>query len=173
MTREAEKARYDDHRNDPADDGYRRFLARLANPLLERVRPGSVGLDFGSGPGPTLPQMLEEADLRVELYDPFYAPDESVWGRRYGFVAASEVVEHLREPAAEFSRLFGVLEPGGWLGIMTRWVGDRERFAESRYIRDPTHIVFYCPETLRWVADRWGAAVEFPATDVALFQKPG
>ena len=132
---------------------------------------GTVGLDFGSGPGPALPQMLEAAGLRVRLYDPFYAPDPSVWNRRYGFIAASEVVEHLRDPAAEFDRLFAALELGGWLVVMTKWVTDYESFARWRYIRDRTHIVFYCPETLRWVSERWGAPVEFAAPDVALFRR--
>jgi len=117
--------------------------------------------------------MLEAAGLQVRLYDPFYAADESVWARQYGFIAASEVVEHLRDPATEFERLFAALEPAGWLGVMTKWVGDHENFVTWRYIRDPTHIAFYCPETLRWISDRWGAPVEFAAPDVALFRKSG
>jgi hypothetical protein len=169
----AEKARYDQHQNDPADFRYRRFLARLTDPLRRRVTPGTAGLDFGSGPGPALPEMLKAVGLRVRLYDPIYAPDPSVWTRRYGFIAASEVVEHMRDPAAEFDRLFTALEPGGWLGVMTKWVTDREHFASWRYTRDRTHIAFFCPETLRWVSDHWGAPVEFPAADVALFRKPG
>ena len=88
-------------------------LARLSEPLLERVSSGTVGLDFGSGPGPTLAVMLEEAGLKVRLFDPFYAPDETVWTERYAFIAASEVLEHLRDPAGELDRLFGVLNPGG------------------------------------------------------------
>ena len=173
VDRATEKARYDQHQNDPSDPRYRRFLSRLTDPLLAKLTPGTVGLDFGSGPGPALPQMLEAAGLRVCLYDPFYAPDNSVWTRQYGFIAASEVVEHLREPAAEFDRLFAALEPGGWLGVMTKWVEDRDRFAGWRYIRDQTHIAFFCPETLRWVSYHWGMPVEFPAVDVALFRKPG
>ena len=43
----AEKAIYDLHHNSPDDPGYRRFLGRLADPLMERLRPGSRGLDFG------------------------------------------------------------------------------------------------------------------------------
>ena len=56
---------------------------------------------------------------------------------------------------------------------MTKWVGDHENFVTWRYIRDPTHIAFYCPETLRRISDRWGAPVEFAAPDVALFRKLG
>src|SRR5690606_12990441 len=42
----AEKAHYDTHDTRPDDPGYRRFLARLADPLADRLAPGSSGLDF-------------------------------------------------------------------------------------------------------------------------------
>lgn len=167
----SEKARYDQHRNDPADERYRRFLAQLTKPLLERVPPGSIGLDFGSGPGPALTVMLEEAGMQMRLFDPIYAPDQTIWDGRYGFIAASEVVEHLRDPAEELDRLFGVLEPGGWLGVMTKWVGAHDDFVAWRYIRDLTHVAFYSPRTLRWIAQRWNAPVEFVGANVALFHK--
>ena len=166
----AERARYDQHWNDPFDPGYRRFLSRLAGPLIQRVAPGSDGLDFGCGPGPALARLLEAAGLRVRLYDPFYVADPTVWETRYDFITATEVVEHLRQPAIELDRLFGALRPGGWLGVMTKWVDDEAWFTQSRYIRDPTHIAFYRADTMRWIADRWNAVLHMPATDVALFE---
>ena len=54
VTSEAEKALYDLHQNSPDDPRYRRFLARIFDPLSARLVPGNHGLDFGSGPGPTL-----------------------------------------------------------------------------------------------------------------------
>ena len=166
----AEKARYDQHQNDPADRRYREFLSRLADPVIGRVRRGAVGLDFGSGPGPTLGPMLTEAGLRVHLYDAFYAPDPAVWHRRYDFITASEVIEHLNHPHAELDRLFSVLAPRGYLAVMTRWVEGHEAFTRSRYIRDPTHVCFYSAATCRWIARRWRATLELPDTDVALFR---
>lgn len=169
----AERARYDQHRNQPDDIAYRAFLSRLATPLLERLRPGSHGLDFGCGPGPALAQMLTEAGMSMRLYDPFYVPDETVWEERYDFITASEVIEHLRAPEPELDRLFGALRPGGWLAVMTRWVGDVAAFAGSRYTRDPTHICFYSPATFHWIADRWhAAAILSAAENVALLQVP-
>jgi len=44
-----------------ADPRYRRFLARLAEPLIAHLPKGARGLDFGCGPGPTLSLMLREA----------------------------------------------------------------------------------------------------------------
>ncbi len=168
-----ERARYDQHRNDPADPGYRQFLARLAEPVLERVRPGAVGLDFGSGPGPTLGPMLEEHGLRMSLYDPFYAPDQTVWQRQYDVITASEVVEHLRHPRVELDRLFGALAPHGLLAVMTQWAEPREWFVHSRYIRDPTHVCFFSPATCRWIASHWRATLELPAPNIALFTHAG
>ena len=97
--------------------------------------------------------MLEAKGLQVRLYDPFYANDATVWQTRYDFNTATEVVEHLREPAVELDRLFGALRPGGWLGLMAKWVDDERWFMQSRYIRDPTHIAFYRADTMRWIAD--------------------
>jgi len=54
LTPEKEKAVYDLHQNNPHDQGYRKFLSRLFDPIVERVQPGVKGLDFGCGPGPTL-----------------------------------------------------------------------------------------------------------------------
>lgn len=166
-----EKAIYDLHDNDPQDEGYRRFLSKLTGPLLERLGPGARGLDFGCGPGPALALMLREAGMDMALYDPFFYPDTSVLGRSYDFITCTEVVEHLRHPAQIFRQLDRLLAPGGWLGVMTCFQTDDERFANWHYRRDPTHIVFYRQATLEWLANAHGWALEIPAKDVALFQK--
>ena len=167
----AEKARYDQHQNDPTDNRYRSFLQQLATPLLERLTVGSVGLDFGCGPGPALAHILQESGMTVELYDTFYAPNDAVWATQYDFVTATEVVEHLHQPSQEFDRLFRVLKPGGCLAIMTKWVSRIPSFAVSRYVRDMTHVCLYSPETFNWIARRWNSPVDFPKTDIALFRK--
>jgi SAM-dependent methyltransferase len=169
---QAELAHYRLHRNDPDDPGYRRFLSRLSVPLLRRVAPPARGLDFGCGPGPALAALLREAGLEVALYDPFFAPDRSPLEARYDFVTATEVVEHLRDPRRELERLWSLLLPGGWLGIMTKLVRDREAFAGWHYKNDPTHIGFFSRETWRW----WGLARRAPplfeGADVILLRKP-
>jgi SAM-dependent methyltransferase len=166
-----EKARYDLHRNDPYDPGYRSFLSRLAVPLLARVPAGSEGLDFGCGPGPALPVMLLEQGRPMTVYDPFYAPDDSVWLRNYDFITATEVLEHLHRPGEELSRLFRVLRPGGWLGIMTKLLPDHKSFQNWSYMRDYTHVCFFSHETFEYIAAHWNASLEFPGSDVVLFQK--
>ncbi|ATE62750.1 methyltransferase type 12 [Thauera sinica] len=171
-SKEAERAEYVLHRNDPLDEGYRRFLDRLARPLLARLGRAGEGLDYGCGPGPLLAGMLGEAGHSVALYDPFFAPDEAVLRRSYDFVTCTEVVEHFHRPAAEFARLDALLRPGGWLGIMTCFQTDDARFARWHYRRDPTHVAFYREATFRVLARRRGWQCEFPAKDVVLMHKP-
>jgi len=171
LNRNEEKARYDLHKNDPYDSGYRNFLSSLAKPLMERVPADSEGLDFGCGPGPALPMMMLEHGLSMDVYDPFYAPDDSVWLRTYDFITATEVLEHLYSPGEELDRLFRVLRPGGWLGIMTKLLPAHKSFHSWNYKSDPTHVCFFGLATFKYIAGHWNASLELPGSDVVLFQK--
>jgi SAM-dependent methyltransferase len=172
LTADEERARYALHRNNPDDDGYRRFLSRLVEPLLEAVPLGAEGLDFGCGPQPVLAQMLTEQGRRCVSYDPFFAPDRRVFERRYDFICASEVLEHIFQPVRELQLLFDALRPGGILAIMTGFApASPEAFAAWHYIRDPTHVCFYSPQVFRYVGDRWNASLQIPSPDVVLLQR--
>lgn len=166
-----EKEEYDKHRNSPDDVGYRSFLSHLYTPLLARLAPGSSGLDFGSGPGPTLSVMFEEAGHSMAIYDPFYAPDKRVLAREYDFVTASEVVEHFHNPATDLELLWSLLKSGGYLGIMTGLALDSNAFAGWRYKDDHSHVSFFSRETLGWLAEKWQAEWTILERNVCLFQK--
>lgn len=170
---EAERAHYGTHENDPQDAGYRRFLARLSVPLVARLPAGAEGLDFGAGPGPALAAMLREQGFRMRIFDPVFAPDAAVLERAYDFITATEVVEHFFRPREEFDRLDGMLRPGGWLGVMTGVRQEDRSLSSWRYARDPTHVCFYAPATLEWIAGHYGWRIERPHPDVALFRTPG
>jgi len=170
-TAEEERVRYETHENDPEDPDYRAFLHRLAGPLLDRLPPAREGLDYGSGPGPTLSVMMEEAGHSMALWDPFFAPDPTPLQRTWDFVTCTETAEHFHRPGEAFQRLDALLRRPGWLGLMTGVLEDDEGFAEWWYRRDPTHVVFYRPETLSWIADRFGWELERPSSTVALFRK--
>jgi SAM-dependent methyltransferase len=169
---EAERACYLEHENEPADPGYRRFLSKLCQPLLQRLAPGSRVLDYGCGPGPALAAMLREAGHSVALYDPFFAPDEAPLRETWDAVACSEAAEHFHAPAGEFDRLAALLKPGGWLGVMTCFQTEDARFAGWHYRQDPTHVVFYREATLRHLAAQRGLSCTIPAKDVALMRRP-
>lgn len=172
----AERAEYDRHENRPDDPGYRRFLSRLFDPLVARLPPGARGLDFGSGPGPTLSRMFEEAGFPMRVYDPFYAPDTTALdpnvSRPYDFIVATEVLEHLAEPGRELDRLLNLLQPGGWLGVMTKRARDRAAFAGWHYIRDPTHVCFFSDATFAFIAARHRLDLTFPGDDTVLLRTP-
>lgn len=166
-----EKERYDQHENGPEDAGYLRFLERLVDPLISKLRPGSHGLDFGSGPGPALALLLEQRGYAVENYDLYYSPQQAVLKREFDFITCTEVIEHFREPRKEFLLLDRLLGDGGFLGVMTGILESESDFCGWWYRKDPTHICFYREKTLRWIASWLGWSVEFPSKDVILYGK--
>ena len=163
--------RYRTHRNDPYDEGYRKFLNRLARPLLMCLGKGAKGLDYGCGPGPTLSVMFQEKGFAMDIYDPFFAPFHNVFSKSYDFITCSETAEHFFCPGAEFRRLARMLRPGGRLGVMTEMQEDDDAFVHWHYIRDPTHVSFYHIHTMEWIAREHGWNMERPEKNVVLFQK--
>ena len=160
VSAQEEKARYDLHDNDPADAGYRRFLARLAEPLLKRLSAPSEGLDFGCGPTSVLADMLRGDGHHVVVYDPFYAREPGPLEGRYDFITLTEVVEHLHTPGEELRRLWGLLRPGGLLALMTQLLPAAEDFASWHYISDPTHVCFFGDRSIAWLGEELGATPE-------------
>jgi len=171
LSQDNEKAMYDRHNNSPDDAGYRTFLSRLFTPMADHLSPHSHGLDFGSGPGPTLSLMFAEAGHTMTLYDKFYAPDKQALKQSYDFISSSEVVEHLHQPGEELERLWSCLKPGGILGIMTKRVLDKQAFMHWHYKNDPTHICFFSIASFHWLAARLGAELIISGNDVVLLIK--
>ncbi|MEX1033786.1 MAG: class I SAM-dependent methyltransferase [Cellvibrionaceae bacterium] len=168
---EVEVEQYRLHENHPDDPDYRRFLDRLAAPLLERLPPAQQGLDYGCGPGPALAAMLREAGHCMALFDPFFQPDRNTLERRYDFITCTEVVEHMHHPVREFQRFDALLKANGWLAVMTQFQTDDARFANWHYRRDPTHVVFYRQATFYRLAEDFGWRCEVPCPNVVLLQK--
>ncbi len=167
-----EKSRYDLHENSPNDPGYRKFLRKLADPLLARLGPTPQhGLDFGSGPGPTLSIILQEHGHKMALYDPYFAPHPQVLETKYDFVTCTETIEHFYTPKVEWQMLVDLLKPGGWLGIMTKLIEDLDQFPHLHYIKDRTHVSFFSRSTFRFLARRDHLSVEFIGDNVVLLQK--
>jgi len=171
LSRREEKSRYELHENHPADQGYRRFLKRFFDPMNKRLADNSTGLDFGAGPGPTLHLMFEEAGHSMEIYDLFFADDRSVFDKKYDFICATEVVEHLHQPMDELNRLWKCLKPSGFLGLMTKMVRSKSAFKKWHYIRDETHVSFFSKATFRWLGKQWDTDLEITGGDLIFFQK--
>lgn len=188
-----ERAEYETHDNFTEDEGYRRFLARAIQPLLEHVphfaEPRAEhsspcrGLDFGCGPNPLLAKMLSARpySCNMDFYDKYFFPDTvdlASLTNTYDFITATEVFEHLHSPLAETERLWRALKPGGVLVVMTkRSTGTVESFRSWHYIRDCTHILFFTEEAFAWLArflsekTAFFCDVSFWGKDIALLQK--
>ncbi len=171
MDTAAQRERYLEHNNHIHDPDYRRFLARLYDPLKPLLKPRSKGLDFGCGPGPALLHMMLEDGHDARGYDIFFMPERDALTQTYDFITCTETAEHLADPAAEFALLNDMLRCGGWLGVMTGMLDDLCDFPEWYYHRDPTHINFFSRTTMRWVGNRFNWQLHLPAPNVALFRK--
>lgn len=167
-----EYKQYRMHQNDSTDKGYRKFLCKLAIPLLNKLTSSHNGLDYGCGPEPVLANILSDDGHKMSIFDPFFYPDQSLLEQTYDFITCTETIEHFHKPAKEFALFEKLLRPGGWLGIMTCFQTDDTRFSSWHYPRDPTHVTFYREATLRHLAAKFGWSCEIPVKDVALMQKP-
>lgn len=151
LTPEQERLRYLLHENNVEDESYQKFVSPMLSQVQQRFKKGSLGLDFGCGPGPALAQLLVQAGYPMELYDPFFKNDPGPLARTYDFVVTTETVEHFYLPHVEFTRLRGLLKPGGGLGVMTSVCDEQTDFANWYYRRDPTHVSFYSQKTFQWI----------------------
>ena len=86
LSPQEEKERYSLHNNDVEDPEFRKFLSKLYDPLIKKLKKESRGLDYGCGPGPALASMLREAGFSVDIYDPYFFPDESYRDKEYDFI---------------------------------------------------------------------------------------
>ena len=166
-----QRARYDSHNNDPGDLRYRNFFKQLLVPLLAILPSNSYGLDFGSGPGPTLSLMLEEWGHNVDLYDKFYAQNDAVFQNRYDFITTTEVVEHLPNPLKDLEALVKILQKGGILAIMTEIVSPQLDFTNWYYKNDPSHVCFYSEKTFFYLANLLGLEIVTLSERVIILRK--
>jgi len=166
-----EKERYSQHNNGVYDEKYRKFLSKLYKPLVKKLKSGSKGLDYGCGPGPALAQMFVENKFFVDVYDPYFFPDESFLNKKYKFVTCTEAAEHFYNPFVEFNKINEILEEGGWLGVMTNFFDESINFEDWYYRKDPTHVCFYSEQTFEVIASQRGWSYEIPTKDIVLFKK--
>lgn len=171
LDEKSEKARYDLHTNSSDDEGYRKYLSKISNPVIERIKKDACGLDFGSGPGPTLSLLFEEAGHKMKIYDHFYAKDEEVLKLSYDFITSTEVVEHLYKPSEVLERLWNMLNVNGLLCLLTQPYVVQEDFSKWYYKKDPTHVCFFSLETMNWLSKKWKAELEVVSKDIFIFKK--
>lgn len=170
VPRSVAEAHYRTHENGIEHKGYVTFLERAINPLLPHLSHGMRGLDFGSGPGPTLSVLIRRLGFACDDYDPLFAP--RLFERRYDFIFATECFEHFERPVCELEILSDLLIDGGFLVVMTeRWT-DLSQFQNWYYARDPTHVSFFSDSTFDYVCRRFGfRAIRCDDARVRIFQR--
>jgi 2-polyprenyl-3-methyl-5-hydroxy-6-metoxy-1,4-benzoquinol methylase len=152
---EAEKRRYQEHNNDVEDLRYQKFVSPIVDAVKAYYDNKNKGLDFGAGTGPVITKMLEDQGYQMTLWDPFFHPDVAALDAQYDFIVCCEVIEHFRKPDLEFKRLHELLKPGGRLFCKTDLLPETP-FKDWYYVTDPTHIIFYSEEALRWIQANFG-----------------
>lgn len=150
-----EKARYENHINGIEDQGYVNFLNRAIDPALEYLNSEMVGLDLGSGPGPTLDKLLDRQGIKCEIYDPFFA-ENNFESAPYDFIFSTETFEHFHDPRSEVLKVDSLLANGGYLIVMTDFHSGIDEFKNWYYKNDETHVCFYCEKTFDFICDEWG-----------------
>lgn len=159
LSLEEEKERYLQHRNSVSDPFYLDYFERFLDSTIRKdIHPNVTVLDYGSGPQPVFATLLRNRyGMNVEIYDPFFAADESVLKHAYDIVTCTEVLEHIRDPIAVFLQFQGLVKPGGLLAIMTQLHPQNERdFLQWFYPRDITHVSFFAETTFLVLAERFG-----------------
>lgn len=156
---EESKALYDLHINTLDDLAYVSYFEKFIEKCIAGLIEAPVeALDFGSGPEPVLAQILRrDYGYVVDIYDMFYATQRVYEGKQYDLITATEVVEHLEEPLKYFRLFHSLLKTGGILAVMTQFhPNDVAKFENWHYRRDETHVSFYTPKTMAWIARNVG-----------------
>ena len=145
----------------------------IQNSIEEFLPSIKTALDFGSGPGPVLSELLKQKGLEVDIYDLYYSPKKVYQNKSYDLITSTEVFEHLSKPLEVMQTLVSHLNPNSYLAIMTKFPPkDDEEFLNWWYRRDPTHISFYTPKTFEVLAKKFGLEiVKFVDDNVVVFKK--
>lgn len=155
LNKALEYKEYLNHNNSFESKGYVLMFENLIQDFITPLHISGKALDYGSGPGPVLKELLRRAGYEVFDYDPFFHPDKSYLENTYDLITCTEVVEHFYNPWPEFRHLVSLLSDTGYLVLMTKFnPSDNETFLKSSYRREKSHVSFYALETLHYIAEK-------------------
>lgn len=169
-----QKLRYDFHENSIDNPGYVSFLKKCINPTLPYIwklgkNSDLQGLDFGSGPSPTLSEILSQNNLKVDNYDPIYFKEFPT--KKYDFIFSTEVWEHFHEPLVEIQKIKNLLKPSAVVSVMTSTWNDGTDFETWYYPKDETHVCFYHEKTFSKIGEIFNFEIlENPMDSIWIFQ---
>jgi SAM-dependent methyltransferase len=152
LTTEQERKRYDLHDNSIENKGYKEFLEKIVTVITDRFPRDCTILDFGSGANAVLATILDELGYSCESYDPLFNIHCHNDTLTYDAIIICEVIEHLRLLQDDFAFIKKRLKPDGTVIIRTQLYPDAGKFLNWWYIQDLTHINFFSPVTIAFVA---------------------
>lgn len=156
---ESEKSRYDLHENTIENQGYvamfEKFIAEAVTPFHDSVKEI---LDYGSGPGPVLAELLKRKGYQADIYDPIYAKN-SFQENSFDLITSTEVFEHFNDPKKDIEKLVSLLKSGAYLSIMTRFLPEKDKFKSWFYKDDPSHVSFYSLKTFEFLGRENGLKI--------------
>ena len=159
VSKESEKEVYDLHNNSYENEGYlNMFRGFIDASIIPFASEGKTALDFGSGPEPVLAQLLgKEYKYKLDIYDLYYSPKKVYENNKYDLITSTEVIEHISNPLEYFELFKSLLNKDGILGLMTLFHHeDKTHFMDWHYRRDTTHISFFTPKTMDYIANKIG-----------------
>ncbi len=160
LDHQAEKSQYDAHENTSDNQGYVRMFERFLTHAVLPYKQTGRALEFGSGPGPVLYEMLKTRGFKTTHYDPYYHPNQSYLNNTYDLITTTEVFEHLSNPEMVFKTLVSLLKQDGILAIMTSFrPNDNDEFLSWWYRRDATHIGFFTLKSFEHLAKKHGVPI--------------
>ena len=173
VDREEELNQYSLHNNSFESVGYVDIFVKLINDYITPLNIMGDVLEYGSGPGPVLKELLIRDGYSVYDYDPFFNDNKEYLKYKYELITSTEVVEHFFDPLVEFAHLSNLLEQGGYLVITTllRNMSITD-FTDWWYRRDATHVSFYTLKTLEIIALRFDLKIiKTNNKNIIVFQK--
>ena len=169
-----ELKQYKNHNNSMESSGYVKMLKEFINITFERhLKSIDNVLEFGSGPGPVLAELLKEKGLSVDIYDKYFSAKEVYRDKEYDLITSTEVIEHIDNPVKIFNFFKSHIKRSAYLALMTQFhTNDAKEFKKWWYKNDPTHICFFRPKTFEVLASMSGFIVlKHDSKKSILFQK--
>lgn len=154
LNKEEEHNEYNNHNNSFESLGYVKMFETFIKEHIEPLKVSGKVLEYGSGSGPVLKELLRRKGFEVFDFDPFYNSNKEYLKYKYNLITSTEVVEHFYYPLEEFKHLIALLSKNGYLVIMTSFNGLNEaEFLNWRYRREASHVSFFSVKTLRYIAN--------------------
>ncbi|GAB5465933.1 MAG: hypothetical protein Kapaf2KO_13690 [Candidatus Kapaibacteriales bacterium] len=164
-----EKSRYLKHNNTELE--YEKYfenkLEALSSELDLDFKSSTTVLDYGSGPSNILEKVFRKNySLQISSYDSIFSPiDLPVC--EYDYIFCIETAEHFHNPSYEFEKLKRLLKNNRdsmiiiETGMTDSFFGEDKELDNMKlstwwYLRDVTHVGFYCEKSVRVLAHSLG-----------------